>query len=223
MRTVTRRRLFLILAAVLLPPARANAAKFGELATTASGSLHTLALTARQTIVTEPVLAWSTYLGGTGDEAETVFNGIADVALDDAGNVYVTGTTTSTDFPTTPGVDRTFGGNLDVFVTKLSPDGAVLYSTYLGDVCEDAARGIAVDATGNAYITGKTGGGCYGQSGVLVAKLDPAGTLLYATVFGGSLADASSGHAIAVDGEGHAFVTGAAISDSNDFPTTPGA
>ena len=67
----------------------------------------------------------------------------------------MTGTTSSADFTTTAGADRMFGGDTDVFVTKLSPTGAVLYSTYLGGPCEDVANGIAVDAAGNAYITGR--------------------------------------------------------------------
>jgi hypothetical protein len=175
-------------------------------------------------LVIDPVVAYSTYLGGTWDDADEPFEGIEGIALDAAGNVYVTGTTQSPDFPTTAGADRTLGGGGDVFVTKFSPSGAVVYSTLLGGDCDDTARDIAVDAAGNAYVTGRwNGGSCYAEGGVLVAKLDPAGAVVYASFFGGRLADSSIGQAIAVDAEGHAYVTGAANSDTHDFPTTPGA
>ncbi len=170
------------------------------------------------------VIDYATYLGGTNDEAQVNFLGEVHLARDGAGNVYVTGTTRSTDFPTTAGVySRTLGGDADVFVTKLSPAGAVLYSTYLGGPCEDYAYAIAVDGAGNAYVTGQVNGGglCTATPGVLVAKLDPSGNVVYASRIGGSLVDASYGNGIAVDGEGHAYVTGGAI--TSDFPTTPGA
>jgi hypothetical protein len=180
---------------------------------------------ASRPVVIDPILAYSTYLGGTWDDADAPFEGIEGVALDGAGNIYVTGTTQSPDFPTTPGADRTLDGYRDIFVTKLSPAGTVLYSTYLGDSCDDAARDIAVDAAGNAYVTGRlNGGSCYADvAGALIVKLDPAGAVVYASVLGGRLADSSIGHAIAVDGQGQAYVTGVANSDTHDFPTTPGA
>jgi beta-propeller repeat-containing protein len=174
--------------------------------------------------VSAAVLDYATYLGGTGDEAQVYFEGEVHLARDGAGNLYLTGTTRSPDFPTTAGVfSRTLGGEADVFVTKLSPDGAVLYSTYLGGPCEDFARAIAVDGAGNAYVTGQVNGGglCTAQPGVLVAKLDPSGGLVYASRIGGSLLDASSGSGIAVDGDGQAYVTGSAV--TSDFPTTDGA
>ena len=172
-------------------------------------------------------LVYSTYLGGLGDETDQFGSGVVAVGLDAAGNVYVAGTTASTDFPTTPGaVGGANAGGLDVFVTKLSPGGQVLYSTYLGGPCDDVARDIAVDAEGNAYVTGRVHGGvCWMdvQAGVLVAKLGPTGALVYATVIGGTLADSSIGKSIAIDGTGHAYVTGIAATASNDFPATPGA
>lgn len=170
------------------------------------------------------VIDYATYLGGTGDEADVYFEGEVHLARDGAGNLYLTGTTRSTDFPTTAGVySRTLGGEADVFVTKLSPNGTVVYSTYLGGGCEDFARAIAVDAAGNAYVTGQVNGGglCTAPPGVLVAKLDPRGEVVYASRVGGSLLDASSGSGIAVDGDGHAYVTGSAL--TSDFPTTTGA
>lgn len=172
------------------------------------------------------VVAHATYLGGRSDEAERWFGGVTAIARDAAGNVYLTGTTRSDDFPTTPGADRTLDGSSDVFVTKISPSGAILYSTLLGGPCEDWARDIAVDAAGNAYVTGRANAGvCWSLTGlgVLVAKLDPRGDLVWKTVLGGSLADTSIGHAIAVDAGGHAYVTGVASSASHDFPTTAGA
>ncbi len=103
-------------------------------------------------LVIDPVLSYSTYLGGTGYDWG---NGIA---VDTAGNAYVTGTTSSTDFPTTTGAFQTiYGGNGDGFVTKLNPTGtALVYSTYLGGTGEDVGLGIAVDTAGNAYVTGGT-------------------------------------------------------------------
>jgi subtilase family serine protease len=175
-------------------------------------------------LVIDPVLAYSTYLGGSNEESDWLWGGVVGIAVDAAGNAYLAGTTTSVDFPTTPGAVRTLNGEQDAFVTKLSPTGAVLYSTYLGGPCADIARSIAVDAAGNAYITGRAHGGvCFAEvnSGALVAKLSPTGTLLYGYVFGGSLADISMGQAIAVDAQGHAYVAG--FTQSNDFPTTPGA
>lgn len=174
-------------------------------------------------LVIDPVITYATYLGGTGDEAQVALEGEVHLARDGAGNVYLTGTTRSTDFPTTAGAYRTLDGSADVFVTKLSPGGAVLYSTYLGGPCEDYAHDIAVDGAGNAYVTGEVNGGgtCVSTPGVLVAKLDANGSLVYATRLGGSLVDSSYGTAIAVDGDGHAYVAGAAI--TSDFPTTPGA
>ncbi|HEY3068171.1 MAG TPA: SBBP repeat-containing protein [Methylomirabilota bacterium] len=172
-----------------------------------------------QALVIDPVLVYSTYLGGSGDD------GALRIAVDGAGNAYVTGTTSSVDFPTTAGADRTLGGNQDAFVAKFSPTGALVYSTYLGGPCDDEGRGIAVDGGGNAYITGRIGL-CFGSSdpaGVLVAKLNPAGALVYSFTFGGSLGDSSRGQGIAVDSAGNAYVTGLAQAGSHDFPTTAGA
>jgi len=175
---------------------------------------------------TEPGIVYSTYLGGSNNEADVPL-GASNVAIavDALGNRYVTGTTSSPDFPTSPGADGTLDGPLDLFVTKLDPDGSVVYSTYLGGPCGDFARDIAVDAAGNAYVTGRTGHNCPfgGDAGVLVAKLDPTGALVYASFMGGSLADASVGQAIAVDEFGQAYVTGTVLTSSNDFPTTPDA
>src|SRR5262249_27043925 len=91
-------------------------------------------------LVIDPVLAYATYLGGSGDEAEMSLGGDVHLARDSAGNIYLTGPTRSTDFPTTAGAFNSLSGSADLFVTKLSPEGAILYSTYLGGPCEDYGR-----------------------------------------------------------------------------------
>jgi hypothetical protein len=149
--------------------------------------------------------------------------------VDASGNAYVTGTTESGDFPTTPGAFQTTCGG-GAFVTKLNADGsALLYSTYL---CGGGGYSIAVDGSGNAYITGWAGPGFpttpgafqpmfhFGGEDAFVTKLNAAGSaLLYSTYLGGS--DADGGYGIAIDESGNAYVTGFAL--SLDFPTTPGA
>ncbi|TMG77585.1 MAG: hypothetical protein E6H80_00750 [Betaproteobacteria bacterium] len=99
-------------------------------------------------------LVYSTYLGGTGGERG------GGIAVDANGNAYVTGSTWSLDFPTTPGAFQPNfrGGDFDAFVAKFNPDGSLLvYSTYLGGSNGDYGNGIAVNAAGNAYVTGDTG------------------------------------------------------------------
>jgi hypothetical protein len=105
----------------------------------------------RYPLVIDPGLDYSTFLGGTTDDSG---EGIA-VRGD---NAYVTGYTTSSDFPTTPGAfDRTYNGSLDAFVTKLNDSGSALaYSTFLGGTGFDFGAGIAVDGRGRAYVTGHT-------------------------------------------------------------------
>ena len=167
-------------------------------------------------------LLYATFLGGSGNEYAH------GVAVDPAGNAYVTGYTFSTDFPTVDAVQAVLGGLSDAFVTKLNAAGsALLYSTYLGGGHTDIGFGIAVDAAGNASVTGDTlstnfptanaiqaspGGGLDG----FVSKLNPAGSaLVYSTYLGGS--DADAGFAVAVDGAGYAYVVGQ--TESGNFPT----
>jgi len=170
-------------------------------------------------------LLYSTYLGGSGFD---VGNGIA---VDATGNAYVTGYTTGS-FPTTAGAyQTTFGGGTDAFVTVLNALGsAPLYSTYLGGSGYDVGYGLAVDATGNAYVTGYTGGsfpttaGAYqttfggGATDAFVTKLSPVGSLLYSTYLGGG--GDNVGYGIAVDATGNAYLTGYT---NGSFPTTAGA
>ncbi len=174
-------------------------------------------------------LVYSTYLGGGGID---IGNGIA---VDSLGNAYVTGRTDSSNFPTTPGAFLTglpFAGITDAFVSKLDPTGTTLvYSTYLGGTQTELGNGIAVDSSGNAYVTGQTSsldfpttGGAFqtskaGAFDAFISKLDPIGkTLVYSTYLGGGGSDIGNG--IAVDSSGNAYVTG--LTTSTNFPTTPG-
>jgi uncharacterized repeat protein (TIGR01451 family) len=173
-------------------------------------------------LVIDPVLGYSTYLGGIDNDAA---NGIA---VDSAGNAYVTGRTASINFPTMNSIQGANLGGNDAFVTKLSPTGsALVYSTYLGGSREDQANGIAVDSAGNAYVTGVTDstnfptvnpfqGASAGSPDAFVTKLSPTGsTLVYSTYLGGSIQD--KGYGIAVDSAGNAYVTGNTY--STNFPT----
>src|SRR5262245_60375315 len=164
-------------------------------------------------------IAYSTFWGGTDhDHARRI-------AVDVQGNVYVVGTTESANFPVTAGaMQTTYGGNTDVFVTKFSPTGAVIYSTYIGGACEDDAGGIAADAAGNAYVTGHHKHcGAPEPWGAFVVKLGPTGAPVYHKTLAASSMDDSWGQAIAVDAQGNAYVTGVTSSASHDFPVTPGA
>lgn len=179
-------------------------------------------------LVIDPTLIYSSYLGGSN--GDTGYG----IAVDSAGSAYVTGSTNSTDFPTTPGAFQTSFTGYDVFVTKFNAEGtALVYSTYLGgNGGNSSALGIAVDSSGSAYITGQTGSPSFptttdsfetalgGKENAFVTKLDPTGsTLDYSTYLGGSNID--TGYGIAVDSAGSAYVTG--ITNSTNFPTTPGS
>jgi hypothetical protein len=173
-------------------------------------------------------LVYSTYIGGSGyDESYAI-------AVDGSGHAYVTGVTTSTDYDVTPGAFQTTnGGGDDVFVTKLNATGtALVYSTYIGGSSDDEGFGIAVDGSGNAYVTGWTLSTDYdvtpgafqttngGGWDVFVTKLNATGTaLVYSTYIGGSGNEVGFG--IAVDGSGNAYVTG--WNYSGDYDVTPGA
>ena len=174
-------------------------------------------------------LAYSTFLGGAGADSGQ------GIAVDAAGDAYVTGFTSSSDFPTTVGAYDTIpsNGDFDVFVTKLNALGAMLaYSTFLGGADTDIGQGVAIDAAGEAYVTGYTFSSDFpstagafqasfnGAADAFVTKLDAVGaTLIYSTFLGGANWDFGLG--IAVDGAGHAYVTGKTL--SLDFPTTTGA
>lgn len=181
------------------------------------------------------VLIYSTYLGGSDIDVGQR------IAVDSAGSAFVTGYTSSTNFPVVSGaVQPTQSGGIDAFVTKLSPSGSSLvYSTYLGGSLDDEGMSIGLDSSGNAYITGYTRSTDFrttpsafrttltGEMDVFVTKLDASGSnLIYSTYLGGtggflSLGDADEGFDIAVDSSGNAYVAG--TTKSSDFPTTPGA
>ncbi len=183
-------------------------------------------------------LEYSTYLGG-------VLNDYAyGVAVDTDGAAYVVGSTDGPDpstgtggFPVASAVQPAFGGVTDAFLTKLCPAGsALVYSTYLGGAMDDEGRGVAVDGSGGAYVTGSTSSVDYptaptggvgdaampyqalnnGTQNAFVTKVSATGAaLVYSTFLGGSEQDTA--HAIAVDGSGAAYVTG--VATSPDFPT----
>jgi CSLREA domain-containing protein len=178
-------------------------------------------------------LVYSTFLGGNDEDF-----GLS-IALDSADNAYVSGSTRSNNFPTTPGAFQTTrAGNEDAFVFKLNAAGSgLVYSTLLGGSNDEKGSGIAVDSAGNAYIGGytfspgfPTTAGSFqpvfaGQASAFVAKVNAAGSgLVYSTFVGGDLGGSgldSLGRAIAVDSSGSAYITGRA--EAINFPTTPGA
>jgi hypothetical protein len=197
-----------------------------------------------QPLVIDPVLSYSTYLGGSGLQNCGDSSGCGDqalgIAVDSNGNAYVTGFTQSSDFPTTTGAYQTSlatGGTQNAFVTKLSVDGSSLvYSTYLGGSADDWGWSIAVDSNFNAYVAGSTtstnfpvlhsltGQGSIASPGspdAFVAKLSADGSsLVYSTYLGGNLfpgtGTSQEALGIAVDSSGNAYVTG--YTQSSNFP-----
>jgi photosystem II stability/assembly factor-like uncharacterized protein len=184
---------------------------------------------ATRPLIIDPVLTFSTYLGGSNlDIAE-------DIAIDSSGNIYITGWTESLDFPAMKG--RPAGEFLlEAFAAKLHRSGSLMYATFLGGTSVDRGYSIAVDTSGNAYITGETSSGDFpttigafqtgapgGINDAFITKLDPAGNLFYSTYLGGSAVagrfeqGSDTGLGIAVDSDGNAFVTGQ--TNSLDFPT----
>jgi Beta-propeller repeat len=173
-------------------------------------------------LVIDPVLSYATYLGGSKYDAFYA------VAADSSGNTYAVGYTTGTLFPTQSAAQPGYGGGAsDAVIVKLNAAGTnFVYATYLGGNDSDQAYGVAVDATGNAYVTGVTYSNNFPRLGALqstfggglqdgfVAKLNPTGALVYSTYLGGSGDDL--GQAIAVNAAGEAYVTGTTF--SANFP-----
>ena len=178
-------------------------------------------------LIIDPTLAFSTFLGGTANDRGD------GIAIDSAGNAYITGSTFSTDFPVTPGAFQPARAafNADAFVTKMNSTGtALIYSTYFGGSNRDHGLDIALDGAGNAYVTGLTDSpdlpitpGAFrstivgsDENDAFAMKLNAAGTALVYSTYLGPLA----GSGIATDSGGNAYITGQA---NADYPTTPGA
>jgi Beta-propeller repeat len=173
-------------------------------------------------LIIDPTVRFATFLSGSNsDEA-------FGVAFDGVGNSYVTGSTDSGNFPKVGGIQGNASGT-DAFVTKLSPTGAIPFSTYLGGGDEDGGMAIAADASG-VYVTGRTASSDFpvrqplqrslnGDNDAFVTKLSPLGnTLVYSTFLGGS--EGEEGWSIAVDSSQSAYVLGETM--SKDFQVVRG-
>ena len=189
-----------------------------------------------QPLVIDPVLMYSSFLGGSQK------NVLSKIAIDDAGNAYVAGYTASGDFPAAPTpLATTFGAGAQsrgAFVAKIDPSGSnLLYSTYLSGSADEEATGLAVDKSGNVYVAGNThstdfptrnalqstcathtsAGTC---SSAFLTKISPTGdSLLFSTYLGGSGGESARG--LVVDAKGSAYLAG--VTSSPDFPVTSGA
>jgi hypothetical protein len=173
-------------------------------------------------LIIDPVLDYSTPLGGSRDDI-----GLG-VAIDANGSAYIAGYTTSQNFPPANPIQRSLSGGLDAFVVKLNPEGtALVYATYLGGSSGDGGESLTVDASGNAYIAGETLSTNFptvnplqrlkaGNSDVFLAKLNPQGTaLIYSTYLGGT--GNEDAFDIALDASGGIYLTG--DTNSVNFPT----
>jgi len=177
-------------------------------------------------------LLYSTYIGGSD------FDFCFGIDINMTGDAFITGYSTSSNFPTTSGAfDRTHNGANDVIVSKLNSAGSSLvYSTYIGGRYDDYGRGIKVDSNGNPYIVGfsddanpgyPTTTGAYntnynGNKDVFATKLNSAGSsLVYSTLIGGSGDDC--GYGIDIDTEGNSYITGYTEDSTTDYPVTSGS
>ncbi len=205
---------------------------------------------ATRALVIDPVLQYSTYLGGSGDEACSVIlgtgtpvSGCPAVAVDSALSAYVAGSTTSPDFPDvscSTSFQCALKGTANIFIAKFNSNGsALIYTTYLGGNLVDYPAGIGVDGGFNVIVAGTTTSTNFPTNGTnaafqttpvstnkhaFVSKLDPSGhTLLYSTYLSGNGADIATG--VALDTQGNAYVTGTTASTevTTGFPSTSGA
>src|SRR5262249_28392385 len=175
-------------------------------------------------LVIDPVIDFSTFFGGIGSD-----EGFA-IAVDGAGAAYVTGTTYSNNFNTfAPLQTINRGGKYDAFVTKINAAGSgIVYSTYLGGGGEDSGHGIAVDSSGNAFVTGITNSQDFNTRNAFqptitglaedafISKISADGAnLLFSSYLGGSNIDQA--FAITLDSAGDAYITGSTA--SSDFRT----
>jgi hypothetical protein len=200
---------------------------------TGKSSLQTVgfrvdAYDATKPLIIDPILVYSTYLGGSSSDFGEA------VAVDAVGHALVTGITSSVNFPAVGSLPPSVRGIGDVFVTKFYGDGsALIYSTYFGGSQPEIGFDIAVDAAGNAYLTGSTSSPDFptlnavqptlnGGSDAFVTKLNPTGSaLIFSTYLGGSGIENLGEGSIAIDAATNVYVTGR--TESNNFPTTPGA
>jgi hypothetical protein len=204
----------------------------------------------KRSLIIDPVLTYSTYLGGSGSESCSTITGLPftpgcpAIAVDSASNAYVAGSTTSTDFPATAGEyqpDLAPGATANVFISKFTPTGSLQFSTYLGGNRLDYTAGIGVDTGFDILVAGTTSSADFpttdgtsntafqtaplsGGQHVFVSKLDPTGKILmYSTYLSGTGVDIASG--LAVDSGGNANVIGTTTSTEvgTGFPSTLGS
>jgi hypothetical protein len=171
-----------------------------------------------QVLVIDPVLSFSTFLGGSEHDSAT------SIVADGSGNAYAAGWTESDSFPVTGGLPQ--GGDIDGWVAKFTPSNTLAWCTYIGGSGDDGVTGIAVDAFGNAVLAGYTSSANFpilfpiqaalnGTRNAFVAKLNASGTgLIFSTFLGGSVSDAAAG--VALDSSGNIYTAGNTMSP--DFP-----
>ena len=195
-------------------------------------SLHEISLRGwcRYAPIAVAICASATLHGSGTVQSVSILAGAnpAGIATDARGNVYVTGQTSSTALPVTLLASQpTLAGSTDAFIAKIAPDGNLIWCTYFGGKAYDVANGLAVDSAGNVVVIGATQSddlpvrNAYqstlkGNSNAFIAKLDPAGKLLYSSYLGGQNVQ---GIAVAVDGAGSAYLAGRTT--SHDFPGLP--
>ena len=173
-------------------------------------------------------VVYSTFLGGSGEDEQL------GAAVDAFGNVYLAGSTTSTDFPTLNAFQPAPRGAIDAFVAKVNAKGnALVYSTYLGGSANDVAMGITVDSGRDAYVVGHTSSTDFptvkavqpvnrGGEDVFLTKVGPKGNrIAYSTYLGGSANEGDYAVAVAVGAKDSAYVLAATA--SSDLPTTASA